>query len=173
MENNENNENQPARDNKDRDDIHFETRKIYLKDASFETPSTPNVFIQPAITPKLEVQVLIEHRVLDEKQGMMEIVLKTNVTSEHEDNILYLAEVHQAGLFQIRHPDSDTRQVVIEVTCPHILLPFAREELNSLISKGGFSSFLLAPVNFESMFRQKKENAMNQAANTATSKYMN
>ena len=135
----------------------FETVRVYLKDASFEAPSSPEVFLQQAEKPKTEVEVLLDYRTLDEESGLFEVVVKITVTSKVEENTLYLAEVHQAGLFQIQHPDPNARDTVMEVTCPHILLPFAREELNSLITKGGFSAFLLAPVNFDALHRNKKE----------------
>ena len=135
----------------------FETVRVYLKDASFEAPASPEVFLQQAEKPNTEVEVLLDHRTLDEASGLIEVVVKITVTSKVGENTLYLAEVHQAGLFQIQHPDPNARDTVMEVTCPHILLPFAREELNNLITKGGFSAFLLAPVNFDGLHRNKKE----------------
>jgi len=162
-----------AAGNAQQQSMNFETRKVYLKDASFEAPSTPHVFTQTDLKPKIDVQVLVEYRILDKEEGMTEIVLKVTVTAKHEENVLYLAEVHQAGLFKVQHPDEEMRKVVTEVTCPHILLPFAREELNNLISKGGFGSFLMAPVNFETIYRNKVEKDMDQAATTDSPKTMN
>ena len=42
-------------------------------------------------------------------------------------------------------------------------MPFAREELNSLITKGGFGAFLLTPVNFDLIYRNKKQKQEEQA----------
>ena len=154
-------------------DIRFDTVKVYLKDASFEAPSTPKIFTQPGVKPKNDVQVLIDYRLIEEESGIAEIVLKITVTSKHEDNVLYLAEVHQAGLFRIQHPNPDTRQIIIEVTCPHLLLPFAREELNNLITKGGFGSFLLSPINFETLYTNKKKKEMDSVANATSSESVN
>lgn len=149
----------------------LETLKIYLKDASFESPLSPGIFATPSTQPKFESQLGLDIHSVEEDQGVYEIVLRVTVTSQHEGKTLYLAEVHQAGIFQLVHPDKDKLRKVMEVTCPHILLPFAREELNSLITKGGFSPFLLAPVNFESLYRSKadqtgEENAENAGADT-------
>jgi len=135
----------------------FSVKKIYLKDASFESPSTPTIFTRTDIRPEYDFQVFIDYRSLNEKAGLAEIILKTTVTSRHEETILFLAEVLQAGIFEIEHPDKETWQIIVEVTCPQILLPFAREELNSLITKGGFNPFLIDPINFESLYRAKKE----------------
>ena len=151
----------------------FNTKRIYLKDASFESPSTPGIFTQTGIKPGYDVQVFIDYRAIDEKSGLAEIVLKVTVTSKHEETTLFLAEVHQAGVFEIEHPDMETYRIMIEVACPQILLPFAREELNSLITKGGFSNFLIAPINFESLYRANKEKAMKEEVNAPASESMN
>ncbi|WP_424946676.1 protein-export chaperone SecB [Candidatus Spongiihabitans sp.] len=142
----------------------FDTKKVYLKDVSFEAPSTPVIFTRTDVKPAFDIQTGVTYTLIDENLGIYDIVLKVTVTTKHEDIVLYLAEIHQAGVFQIQHSDTDKRQTVIEVTCPHILLPFAREELNSLITKGGFSAFLLPPVNFGALFRKKQELAIAQTA---------
>ena len=135
----------------------FDTVKIYLKDASFEAPSTPKIFTETQFKPKMDLQIGVDYRAIDESTGVTEVVLKVTVTASFNDNTVYLVEVHQAGLFRIQHPDADTLQAMIEVGCPTILLPFAREEVNTLVTKGGFAPFLLAPVNFEVIFRQKQQ----------------
>lgn len=135
----------------------FDTIKVYLKDASFEAPSTPKIFTQTEVKLTHDIQIAIDYQIVDETNHIFEIILKATVTAVHEDTTVYLAEVHQAGVFRIQHPDANTRQIVVEVACPGILLPFAREELNSLITKGGFGTFLLAPVNFESLHRSKQQ----------------
>lgn len=142
-----------------------DTRKIYLKDASFEAPSTPAIFIRTDITPIVDIQIGVTYASLDKDMEMYDVVLKVIVTAKHDDTTLYLAEVHQAGVFQIQYPDTDKCKMTIEVTCPHILLPFAREELNNLITKGGFNPFLLAPINFMALFQNKIEEEVKQTAN--------
>lgn len=143
----------------------FAIKKIYLKDASFESPSSPGIFTRTGIRPEFDLQIFVDYRPIDEKAGLAEIVLKTTVTSKHEETTLFLAEVHQAGVFEIEHPEKETYQIIVEVTCPQILLPFAREELNSLVTKGGFSPFLLAPINFESIYGAKKEQEKERQTN--------
>ena len=39
----------------------------------------------------------------------------------------------------------------------NILLPFVRETMADLVAKGGFPQLLLNPVNFEAMYRQRKQ----------------
>jgi preprotein translocase subunit SecB len=154
-------------------DAKFEALKIYLKDASFEAPSTPGVFTQKLGQPKNEVEMLLDYSSLDDERGLVEVILNITVTSKNDDGTLYLAEVHQAGVFQILHPKPDARELALEVTCPHILLPFAREELNNLITKGGFTSYLLTPMNFDGIYRSKKIQREEQANTTGKPETLN
>jgi preprotein translocase subunit SecB len=143
--------------------VKFESKKIYLKDASFEAPSAPAIFTKKDVIPAIDIQATITYRLIEENTGLYDVNLKVTVTARHDNNTLYLAEIEQAGVFQIQHPDADTRLAVCEVTCPTILLPFAREQLNNMITKGGFSAFLLAPINFETLFQSKRAKEKEQA----------
>ena len=133
----------------------YEAIKIYVKDVSFEAPSTPEIFLNKDAKPEVGVEVQIDYKSMEEEQGILELVLDVTVTSRVDGDVMYLAEVKQAGIFQILHPQPEARRFITEVTSAHILLPFAREALNSLITKGGFSSFLLTPVNFEAIYKDK------------------
>ncbi len=166
MENNTNSPTDNPTVNNDPIAAEFETRDIYLKDASFESPSAPHIFIKPDVRPAFDVQVETKIHDFEADSSLTEIVVITTVTAKFEDTILYLAETHQAGLFRIKHPDPMARQIVAQVTCPHILLAFAREALNDLITKGGFNPYLINQVNFDQAFRSKIETASQQTQPT-------
>ena len=134
----------------------IEAKKVYLKDASFESPSSPQVFAKGEIKPALDVQMTMTHKRIEEEQDFYEVVLNITVTATHDKQSLFLAEIQQAGIFQITRIPADNLEVVLETACPHILLPFAREALASLISKGGFPQLLLSPINFQALYHQKK-----------------
>ena len=143
----------------------YEALKIYVKDASFEAPATPEIFLNQKAKPEVGVEVELDYKSMEEEQGILELVLSITITSRLEDRVMYLAEVKQAGIFQVLHPQPEARRFITEVTSAHMLLPFAREAPNSLITKGGFSSFLLTPVNFEAIYKDKlkREEEMNSA----------
>ena len=132
-------------------------KKIYLKDASFESPGAPDIFIKSSITPEIEMNLNISHTSVDESGQHFEVVLQVTVTATFEGKNVFLVEVQQAGLFDIIAADEKQREILIQIGCPHTLLPFAREELASLVSKGGYQQMLIAPVNFEAIYRQKLE----------------
>src|SRR3569623_572332 len=41
--------------------------------------------------------------------------------------------------------------------CPHVIFPFARETVSDLVTRGGFPQLLLAPINFDALYRQHLE----------------
>jgi preprotein translocase subunit SecB len=132
----------------------FALEKIYLKDASFELPGGPSVFLQSG-QPAIEVQMGLSHGSLNNEQGLHEVVLSITVSAKLENKTLFLAEVQQAGIFRIKGVPADLLTRVLEINCPTVLLPFAREAVSDFIGKGGFPPVLINPVNFEALYEQK------------------
>ena len=139
----------------------FALQRIYLKDASFESPRSPVVF-QGQWTPKIVFNLGSKSARVAE--GIYEVVLTITVEAKIEDNAAFLAEVHQAGIFTCSGlTDSDLEHVLAAV-CPNILFPYAREAIDGLVVKGSFPPVNLAPVNFDALYAQSKQK---QAADAA------
>ncbi|HFB65201.1 MAG TPA: protein-export chaperone SecB, partial [Aeromonadales bacterium] len=49
--------------------------------------------------------------------------------------------------------------------CPTILFPYVRETVSNLVSRGGFPSLLLAPVNFDQLFLSQMQKEQEEAGN--------
>lgn len=137
------------------EEINLEPRKIYLKDASFESPVSPEIFARGQVKPSMDIQLMLHHKKLEGR--FHEVVLQVTASSKLEKETLFLAEVHQAGIFEIKCDDEAKLEMVKEVACATILLPFVRETIADLVSKGGFPQLLLNPVNFEALYLQKKQ----------------
>jgi len=134
----------------------FQLEKLYIKDSSYESPSAPQVFFESQ-APEIGVQMNISHTVINAEQGLYESVLAITVTAKTGDKNVFLAEVHQAGLFRIQGlPDSELPKA-LEIAAPNILLPFVRQSVNALIEGGGFPQLLINPINFEALYLQKQQ----------------
>lgn len=129
--------------------------KIYLKDFSFESPQTPDVFRQSDWKPQMDLNLRSAHTAIDEDQH--EIVLTVTIEAKADDKTLFLVELHQAGLFEIGGYEGDELGAIIGSFCPNILFPYARETIASLIQKGGFPEFILQPINFDALYFQAKQ----------------
>ena len=139
----------------------FATQKIYLKDISFETPSGIEVFTKawkPNIQQDLNVQVT------QVEENLHDVALLLTITARIENKVIFLVEVKQAGLFTISGLSGIQLSHAINTLCPQILFPYARETIDSILTRGGFPPLMLAPINFEAVFAQAVANAQQQAA---------
>ena len=129
--------------------------KIYLKDFSFESPQTPDIFRQADWKPQTDLNLRSSHTAVSEEHH--EIVLTVTVEAKAEDKTLFLVELQQAGLFEITGYEGEELGAIIGSFCPNILFPYARETIASLIQKGGFPEFVLQPINFDALYLQSKQ----------------
>jgi preprotein translocase subunit SecB len=139
----------------------FALQKIYVKDISFETPNSPTIFTEkwePAVNMELHTTA----NLLAEQ--VHEVVLRVTITAKLGENVAYLAEVNQAGVFTVAGYAAPERDHRLAVVCPNILFPYAREVVSDLVGKGGFPQLLLAPVNFDALYA---EHLRQQKARTA------
>jgi preprotein translocase subunit SecB len=139
----------------------FGIEKIYVKDLSLEIPHAPDVFLAGE-QPQVEVQLHNEGAAVGE--GLYQVVLTITVTAKAGEKTMFLVEVAQAGIFQVRNlPEADL-QPLLATACPNILFPYARETVSDVISRAGFPPVYLAPVNFEAIYLQRLQQAQEQAA---------
>jgi preprotein translocase subunit SecB len=129
----------------------FSIKKIYIKDTSFETPNSPQIF-QAKWEPEMDVHLHSHSSDLD--AGEFEVVLMVTAVVSVEDKTAFLAEAAVAGIFGITGLTSDELGPTLGSYCPGILFPYARELIASLSTRGGFPPLILAPVNFETLYEQ-------------------
>jgi len=130
----------------------FQIEKIYVKDLSLEVPNAPQIFLERE-APQIEVQLKSEGASVDE--GLYEVVLTVTVTAKLGEKTMFLAEVGEAGIFQLRNIPSADIDPVLSIACPNILFPYARETISDIVVRAGFPPVLLSPVNFEAMYQQR------------------
>ena len=143
----------------------FAPQKIYIKDLSFETPHSPDIFTEEW-KPAVNMNLSSEAKPIGEK--LYEVVLTVTVTVTVEEKTAYLVEAHQAGIFHIDGFSEEIIGRMVATVCPNILFPFAREHVADLIARGGFPQLLLAPVNFDALYQQQQMHEQKLATKTET-----
>lgn len=131
--------------------------KIYLKDFSFESPQSPDVFKSGEWSPKTDLNLRSSHVALENNHH--EVVLTITVEAKEDDKTLFLCELHQAGLFEIAGYNDEEKATIVGSFCPTNLFPYARETIAGIIRSGGFPEFLLQPINFDALYMQGKQQA--------------
>jgi len=143
----------------------FSIQKIFVKDVSFESPNTPEIFLDQDWQPDVNLNLQTQSRQLAE--DIYEVVLHITVTAKLDDEkIAYLVEVQQAGIFNVTNFSDEDVTYMLGSYTPNVLFPFAREVIADLVSKGGFPQMLVAPVNFDALFQKQIQE---QQSNTAES----
>jgi preprotein translocase subunit SecB len=97
------------------------------------------------------------------EENIFEVAIKVTVTSKIADKTVFLVEVTQAGIFQISNVPAENIELIVGITCPNILFPYAREAVSDLVVRAGFQPVLLNPINFEALFAQQKQQEAAQA----------
>lgn len=140
----------------------FTIEKLYVKDLSLEVPNAPQIYLERE-TPQINVQLNTTGNQIDE--GIYEVVLTVTVAAKlPEDRTVFLVEVAQGGIFQIRNVPADDVEPIMMIGCANILFPYAREVVSDAVTRSGFQPVLLAPVNFEALFQAQKQQAGSETA---------
>lgn len=133
----------------------FSIEKLYVKDLSLEVPNGPKVFLERE-TPQVNVQLRTDANTIDE--GIFEVTLTVTVSAKlPSDKTLFMIEVAQSGIFQIRNVPQGDLEPVMMIGCPNILFPYAREAVSDAVTRAGFQPVILAPVNFEALYQAQKQ----------------
>ena len=138
----------------------FQIEKVYVKDASIEIPTAPQVFLEQA-QPQLDVQ--LSSAVIGVAESLYEVTVGATVTAKAGDKTLFLVEAQQAGLFSVRNVSAQELDPLLGIGCPTILYPYLRETISDLVNRAGFPPVVLAPVSFESIYMQQRQQQGEQA----------
>ena len=146
--------------------VQFAIQRIYAKDISFETPSSPAIF-RKEWKPDLKLDLNVKHEKIED--GVYEVVLTLTATNKVEDDVAFLCEVHQAGIFSIGEEVQEGQLAhMLGSFCPNILFPYARECVASLVNRATFPQLNLAPVNFDAIFARHMQQQAEQAQGQQT-----
>ncbi|MDP2091723.1 MAG: protein-export chaperone SecB [Pseudohongiella sp.] len=131
----------------------FALQRIYLKDCSFESPKSPDVF-RGQWAPKISFNLNTSNQKLAD--GVYEVILRMTIEAKQEETVAFLVEVQQAGIFTCDGFNEADLERVLATVCPNILFPYARETIDALVVRGSFPAVMLAPVNFDAVYAQSK-----------------
>jgi preprotein translocase subunit SecB len=131
----------------------FQIQRIYLKEASLEQPNSPGIFVQTE-QPGVEIHMGVEAQPVVE--GVFEVALTATLQAASNDKTVFLVEVKQAGIFEIRNLPDDQMGPVLSVSCPQIIYPYLRSNVADMVQRAGFPPVHLSEINFQSMYEQNR-----------------
>lgn len=143
------------------DGVQLNIQTIYAKDVSFESPNSPEIFLEEY---KPDINVNLGNSVKDLNDDAYEVDLQVTVTSKVGEKTAFIAEVKYGGVFTIKGLEEENKVRVLRTFCPEQLFPYVREAVSETIARGGFPRFVLTPINFNAMYEQALQQAQQQQA---------
>ena len=130
----------------------FQIQRVYLKDMSLEQPNSPAIlYVEQAPQVDIQLGVAVENV----SEGLVEVCVTATVTASIDDKTMFLVEVKQAGLFEIRHLPADQMGPIVGIACPQIVYPYLRGNAADVIQRAGFPPVHLSEINFQAMYEQQ------------------
>jgi preprotein translocase subunit SecB len=127
--------------------------RIYVKDFSYESPKAPQIFQQQQ-QPEMKVEVNVTPKALE--NNLYEVSLNILLDARVGNESIFLVEIEQAGIFEIKNASPQQLDHILLVFCPQTLFPYARTNIDSAMMMGSLPPIMLSPINFEAMRAQRK-----------------
>jgi len=135
---------------------HFSMQKIYLKKNIFTSPNSASVF-GTDWKPETTLDLNIANTAIDD-DGRYEVIISVKVTATNENIVAFSHEVDQAALFLISGFPDERLEEALNSACPLIMFPYLRETIDHVLMKAGYPPLMLAPINFDAMYKEKLAN---------------
>jgi preprotein translocase subunit SecB len=128
----------------------------YIKDFSFENPNAPQS-LNPGQAPTVNLQINVNANPMAGTD--VEVELKLEGKAEAAGVVMFSFDLVFAGIFRIVNVPQESMHPLVMIECPRLLFPFAREIVASIVRNGGFPQFLIEPIDFVSLYRQRMAQA--------------
>lgn len=128
----------------------------YIKDLSVENPNAPHSYSWEG-QPQVDVQVNIQVDAITDEVN--EVVMKLMVKASVDDGVQFSVELDYGTLFGLRNVDAEQAHPFLFGEAPRLMFPFARRVIADAIRDTGFPSFVMEPIDFNSLYIQQREQA--------------
>lgn len=127
----------------------------YLKDLSYESPNSPQVFKRGGKAPEMDMNFHLDAKKIedDEIPQLYETTIRINITAKRDIGTAFLIECVYGALVSLPK-DVDVAHIrpMLFVEVPQMLFPFARQVIANATAVGGFPPLMLNPIDFRGMY---------------------
>lgn len=127
----------------------------FVRDLSFESPNVENLINGPGENPNLNIEVNVNARSV--KTNLYECTIDFKANAVSKSGVIYDLEIVYGGMFHVENLPADALEPFLLVNCPSILFPFLRRIIADLTREGGFPPLFLDPIDFASLYVQRKQ----------------
>lgn len=141
----------------------FGVQRVFLKGMSLELPLGSKLFLEQG-APALNLALQVSNEQL--APDAFEVCLQATLTASQDGKTLYLLEVQQAGIFQVRDATPQQTADILEIGGPSILAPYLRAQISEALTRATLAPFYTPEVNWAAMALEQRAAAA--ASKTAT-----
>lgn len=150
----------------------------YIKDLSFENP---NFLLKYGdIKQQPEVGINVETHVNKINDSTYEVTIKVMANSTvkpeqaKEPSTVFIVDLTYGALVSVDTAlKTDMLESVLLVHVPFLMFPFVRENIANVTRNGGYPPLLIEPIDFASLYLQKKSEAAEESNKNAKGETIN
>jgi len=136
----------------------FRMQKMYVKDLSFESPNSPQLFLDRNQDPKVDFNLQLNSQKIDDDHWEVSLIVSAKMMDKNaDDKIMFVVELEHAGVFTLKNIPAEHIQRVLAIDCPLMLFPFTRQIISQASVDGGYMPFLMEPINFIALYENAKK----------------
>ncbi len=143
--------------------VPIEILRVYMKDVSFETPNSPETFQVEGET-KITVDYQINSQKLQEMEdkNIFESSLTITAHALSGEKTVYLLEATQSAIIALPKLQNSENQMFLKGYCPDMLLPYLREFVSSMTTRGTVPMLMLKPESFSARVMMEMQQSQEQ-----------
>jgi preprotein translocase subunit SecB len=124
----------------------------YVKDLSFENPRAPESLRPQESAPQIAISVNVQSR--QRGEGEFEVDLSLNANAKIGEEVVFNVELVYGGLFTVQNVPQQHLHPFVNIECPRLLFPFARQVVADAVIRGGFPPLMVDPIDFVALYQQ-------------------
>jgi len=140
---------------------YFNIALVYTKGVSLEIPNAPQVFREAG---EMTADANLEVTVKGLEENFHEVSVRGTVTAKRADKLVYLLEIDQAGVFEVRNLSDSDRAQALGINGPAILASYLRTRIQDTLHHAGMPPFLLPEMNWGAIFAEQQKAQANKGA---------
>lgn len=130
----------------------------YIKDLSFETVNAPSRLQGSKKQPQVDVHLDIKVDKCDDFSADHDVyAVNLGITINAKmDKPMFILEMEYVGEFAINGFDQNILDQILNIECPRLLFPFARNIIAGAVGDGGFQPLYLSLIDFVELYEERK-----------------
>ena len=136
----------------------------FIKDLSLEIPHAPGIFSEVKSQPQINIDVNINADHIQDNQFSVDLSFR--IDGDVPSKKFFILEMVYSCVVSLNVPQEHVDPVLM-IEIPHMLFPYARQAISTILFNGGLPPLMLTPIDFMAMYQNRARNAKAEPSATA------